>query len=87
MEYCDAEYPNEDETAGDDGWMVIAPSWGGWWSAGDLALLPCEIHWGLLVQDLGFYKLKTGPSYKLKTGPSFFLLFFPQFYSVFWLFL
>ena len=36
-----------------------------------------------LVQDLGFYKLKTGPSYKLKTGPSFFCCF-PQFYSVFW---
>ena len=36
-----------------------------------------------MVQDLGFYKLKTGPSYKLKTGPSFFLLFFNQFYSVF----
>ena len=32
-----------------------------------------------LVQDLGFYKLKTGPSYKFKTGPSFFLLFFPSF--------
>ena len=29
MEYCDVEYPNEDEAAGDDGWMVIAPSWGG----------------------------------------------------------
>ena len=29
MEYCDAEYPNEDDAAGDDGWMVIAPSWGG----------------------------------------------------------
>ena len=29
MEYCDAEYPSEDEAAGDDGWMVIAPSWGG----------------------------------------------------------
>ena len=31
------------------------------------------------MQDLGFYKLKIGPSYKLKTGPSFFLLFFPSF--------
>ena len=28
-----------------------------------------------LVQDLGVYKLKTGPSYKLKTGPSFFAVF------------
>ena len=34
-----------------------------------------------LVQDLPFYKLKTGPSYKLKIGPSFFCCF-PQFYSV-----
>ena len=39
-----------------------------------------------LVQDLGFYKLKTGPSYKLKTGPSFFCCF-SQFYTVFWAFL
>ena len=29
MEYCDAEYPNEDEAAGDDGLMVVVPSWGG----------------------------------------------------------
>ena len=36
-----------------------------------------------LVQDLGVYKLKTGPSYKLKAGPSFFVLFFPNF-IVFW---
>ena len=28
MEYCDVEYPN-DEAVGDDGLMVIAPSWGG----------------------------------------------------------
>ena len=34
-----------------------------------------------LVQDLPFYKLKTGPSYKLKTGPSF--CCFPSF-VVFW---
>ena len=27
-----------------------------------------------LVQDLGVYKLKIGPSYKFKSGPSFFLL-------------
>ena len=33
MEYCDVEYPN-DEAVGDDGSMVIAPSWSGWWSAG-----------------------------------------------------
>ena len=31
-----------------------------------------------LVQDLGVYKLKTGPSYKLNTGPSFSL------FSPFW---
>ena len=36
MEYCDAEYPSEDEAAGDDGLMVVAPSWGVGWSAGDL---------------------------------------------------
>ena len=36
-----------------------------------------------MVQDLGVYKLKTGPSYKLKTGPSFFWLFFPS-CIVFW---
>ena len=35
MEYCDAEYPN-DEAAGDDGSMVVALSWGGRWSAGSL---------------------------------------------------
>ena len=30
-----------------------------------------------LVQDLGVFKLKTGPSLRLKTGPSLFLLFSP----------
>ena len=35
-----------------------------------------------LVQDLGVYKLNTGPSHKLKTGPNFCCS--PQFYSVFW---
>ena len=29
MEHCDAEYPNENEAVGDDGLMVVAPSWGG----------------------------------------------------------
>ena len=29
MEHCDAEYPYEDEAAGDDGLIIVAPSWGG----------------------------------------------------------
>ena len=36
-----------------------------------------------LVQDLGVYKLKTGPSYKFKTGPSLFTLP-PPIFIVFW---
>ena len=48
MEYCDAEYPSEDEAAGDDGWMVIAPSWGVDGPQATWALLPCEIRWGFL---------------------------------------
>ena len=35
-----------------------------------------------LVQELGFYKLKTRPSLKLKTGPSFSLIF--RIFVVFW---
>ena len=48
MEYCDAEYPSEDEAAGDDGWMVVAPSWEVDGPQAGCALLPCEIRWGFL---------------------------------------
>ena len=48
MEYCDDEYPSEDEAAGDDGWMVVAPSWGVDGLQATCALLPCENRWGIL---------------------------------------
>ena len=36
-----------------------------------------------MVQDLGVYKLKIGPSYELKTGPSFFFHSFHPIFIVF----
>ena len=36
MEYCDVEYPSDDDV-GEDGSIVMAPSWGWWWSTGLLS--------------------------------------------------
>ena len=47
MEHCDVEYPNDDDI-GEDGSIVIAPSWDDDGPQASCALLPCEIRWVIL---------------------------------------